>query len=407
MASFASSSSSSSSSMAYSSSRPPARHASYYFEDGNTVLLVGDVLFRLHRTILSRNSTLFRSMLSLPQGADVTEGTIDEDPIILADYDPHDFELLLDMIYTSPTATMVKSLDDWRSILDIAHKLEVEWIHERAFAEMARMPLEPVDKVVIAQRFDDKRHLVREAYVVLVRRENALTIEEAQRIGLIDSTRLAHARELFREHLHVFQLQNMASGQPAPSGRGGGVLRRASAAPRHSPYSIPYSYHSVSGGSSSGGSAAQNIIQQMYAGPPQPSQQQLQQQYQQQQQQAGAMHSIAHGLASSLAPVLASASAPQMYQYPPPAHSQQLPQLQLAQSYYQLAPTQQHQPQPGPSSSAVAMGITQPARMLMPYNFSQFDQEAQLQAIAEQCVDAVFGFNTEGGSSPTSTASTS
>lgn len=42
-------------------------------------------------------------MLSLPQDRDSKEGTVDSEPIMLCDYSPHDFELLLDMIYTSPT----------------------------------------------------------------------------------------------------------------------------------------------------------------------------------------------------------------------------------------------------------------------------------------------------------------
>ena len=52
-------------------------------------------------------------------------------------------------------------------------------------------------------------------------------------------------------------------------------------------------------------------------------------------------------------------------------------------------------PPPPGVQSALAMGITQPARMLMPYNMAMqpFDAEAQQQFIAEHCVDAVFGFN--------------
>ena len=41
-------------------------------------------------------------MLSLPQAPETTEGTVDENPIHLNDLSPTDFQLLLDMLYTSP-----------------------------------------------------------------------------------------------------------------------------------------------------------------------------------------------------------------------------------------------------------------------------------------------------------------
>lgn len=39
----------------------------YWFEDGNIVLRVEDTLFRVHRGMLSRHSTVFSDMFALPQ----------------------------------------------------------------------------------------------------------------------------------------------------------------------------------------------------------------------------------------------------------------------------------------------------------------------------------------------------
>ncbi|EJD46918.1 hypothetical protein AURDEDRAFT_113557 [Auricularia subglabra TFB-10046 SS5] len=355
----------------YMSASQPTRHPHYYIDDGNVVLLVGSVLFRLHRSILSRNSAFFRSMLSLPQAPETTEGTVDEDPILLGDLSPGDFELLLDMLYTSPTASQEKALPAWKAILDVAHKLDIEWIHERAFQEMARFPLDPVDKVEIAQRFDDKRHWVREAYVAIVRRETYLSIEEAQRIGLVDSTKLAQARELFRTHIFQTTIQ---SNNPIPQPQRGGVLRRATTGARHAPYPSP-----------------QNIQQQQYSGLGQFNiiQQQLQQlqgppqqvyAFTQGQAQAGpSSHSVAHGLAAGLAP--ATAIAQFLPQQQPP---QQPPPLAIAQAYNM-----------NPQGMGIAAAITQPARMLMPAGTwnppsPQFYDDDQ--AVAERIVDMVFDF---------------
>jgi hypothetical protein len=41
-----------------------------WFEDGNIVLITSNIAFRVHRSILSRHSRVFRNMLTIPQPAD-------------------------------------------------------------------------------------------------------------------------------------------------------------------------------------------------------------------------------------------------------------------------------------------------------------------------------------------------
>lgn len=51
--------------------------------------------------MLCLHSPLFQSMLSLPQSDDHNrEGADDDNPIILAGYASHDFELMLDVLYS-------------------------------------------------------------------------------------------------------------------------------------------------------------------------------------------------------------------------------------------------------------------------------------------------------------------
>ncbi|KAI0789822.1 hypothetical protein C8Q75DRAFT_717809 [Abortiporus biennis] len=59
------------------------RDDTYYLEDGSCILQVEDVLFNVHRTILSKDSSLFSSMFSLPQTGEIIEGRSDAHPIIL------------------------------------------------------------------------------------------------------------------------------------------------------------------------------------------------------------------------------------------------------------------------------------------------------------------------------------
>src|ERR1700761_895721 len=76
------------------------RHPEYYFEDGNVILLVGNVLFNVHRGVLLRHSEVFCSLFSLPQPAGKhIEGSKDAYPVKLEHVSSVDFERLLWILY--------------------------------------------------------------------------------------------------------------------------------------------------------------------------------------------------------------------------------------------------------------------------------------------------------------------
>ncbi|KAG8715710.1 hypothetical protein FRC11_001008 [Ceratobasidium sp. 423] len=100
------------------------RDEHYYFQDGNVVLLVGNVLFRLHSSLLSRESEMFRNMFSKPTRlassmsldgpTEVTkkgkEGSCDENPIIMPQLQPQPFRNFLLAIYGRPGDKDFRSL---------------------------------------------------------------------------------------------------------------------------------------------------------------------------------------------------------------------------------------------------------------------------------------------------------
>jgi hypothetical protein len=99
------------------------RHPDYYLEDGNLVVLVRLVfcnaievhkpgvrqvegtLFNVHRSTLTRHSSVFRDVFALPAPAAapnapyIAEGTSDEFPLQLAGIPSVDFERLLWVLY--------------------------------------------------------------------------------------------------------------------------------------------------------------------------------------------------------------------------------------------------------------------------------------------------------------------
>ena len=68
----------------------------FWFSDGNVILLVQDVAFKVHQGQLVRHSDVFRDMFSLPQPA---SETIDGVPYVQLHDDPSDVLHLLHALY--------------------------------------------------------------------------------------------------------------------------------------------------------------------------------------------------------------------------------------------------------------------------------------------------------------------
>ncbi|KAF9563702.1 hypothetical protein CPC08DRAFT_686233 [Agrocybe pediades] len=99
------------------------RDDDYYFEDGSCVLLVGDTLFNVHRTMLSRDSSSFSTLFSLPQGTRMAEGGSDDNPIVLSGDSPEEFRDFLWALYALPPDLMVanSARANLGQLINVAH----------------------------------------------------------------------------------------------------------------------------------------------------------------------------------------------------------------------------------------------------------------------------------------------
>lgn len=72
-------------------------HPTLYFGDGNVILRCGKTYFRVHRTLLTRNSPVFRDILATSDrvGGDQFRGCV----LLTLDDDADDMELLLNRVY--------------------------------------------------------------------------------------------------------------------------------------------------------------------------------------------------------------------------------------------------------------------------------------------------------------------
>lgn len=75
------------------------RYRALWFEDGNIVLATTTLLFRVHRGLLARHSTVFEDLFSLPQPEEQVE-TYEGIPVVeLPGDDSEDVKHLLHCIY--------------------------------------------------------------------------------------------------------------------------------------------------------------------------------------------------------------------------------------------------------------------------------------------------------------------
>ncbi|KAG8794841.1 hypothetical protein FRC12_020920 [Ceratobasidium sp. 428] len=83
---------------------PPAetRDSEYYYEDGSVILLVEDVLFKVHGSLLKAQSEVFRDMLTSPSGGSDAklEGLTDDRPIEVPEITAREFRYLLMVFYS-------------------------------------------------------------------------------------------------------------------------------------------------------------------------------------------------------------------------------------------------------------------------------------------------------------------
>ncbi|PVG03273.1 hypothetical protein CPB86DRAFT_695243 [Serendipita vermifera] len=193
------------------------RHSTWYLEDGNCIFRVESTLFNLHRFLLTRHSAVFRTLFELPPPSAlspegrvqynnemVLEGVADSHPITLNGVTVAAFEPFLTLLYLPDEAF---TLAEWTSILDLATRWDFTTIRRYAIAQLECFSddtLTPALRVSLANRFSiTGAAWSLQPLAKLVSREEPLTIEDAQLLGLELTILVARAREEVRATFEV------------------------------------------------------------------------------------------------------------------------------------------------------------------------------------------------------------
>ncbi|QRV97357.1 The BTB (BR-C, ttk and bab)/POZ (Pox virus and Zinc finger) domain [Ceratobasidium sp. AG-Ba] len=96
-----------------SNQEPFAQDSNYYYEDGNAVLLIENVLFKVHGSLIKAQSKVFEEMLvaSLKKKGKKVQGSTDKSPIVVEGVRAAEFRNLLKMIYLPRSDSFYTTLE--------------------------------------------------------------------------------------------------------------------------------------------------------------------------------------------------------------------------------------------------------------------------------------------------------
>ncbi|KAI0692542.1 hypothetical protein BC835DRAFT_1416469 [Cytidiella melzeri] len=118
------------------------RHPDYYFDDGNLVILAENCLFRVHRTVLSLHSDVFRDLLAVLQPEE--DEKMDGCPLLRIEDSVSLMELMFDTVYKGATSKFVNSCAGLTSIhlhlmLKVGNKYNIHHLRDEAIRRLKCM----------------------------------------------------------------------------------------------------------------------------------------------------------------------------------------------------------------------------------------------------------------------------
>ncbi|TDL18027.1 hypothetical protein BD410DRAFT_901088 [Rickenella mellea] len=178
----------------------PTRVDEYYLSGGDVVFKVENDLFRVHSFFFTRESCVFRDMLTMPRPAEeILEGSADENPIYLGGITSIDFQRLLWVFYNPTYSIYDADIDTWTSIISLANLWQMDQVKDLAIRELGKMDLPAVTKAALANKYEIEQGWALAAYAEIGARLEPLTTEEGKLLGLDVVIRLAHVRERIRD----------------------------------------------------------------------------------------------------------------------------------------------------------------------------------------------------------------
>ncbi|CAE6429917.1 unnamed protein product [Rhizoctonia solani] len=169
------------------------RSADYYFARGDSVLQVENVLFRIHRDILSAHSDFFFDMFRTPS-SDNYEGSSDDHPLKLAQdlSSAENFTILCNLLYPKKIGVLppvlAGELDTWAPVLEATQALQMdsarEYILSKLEEDRLNIPSVAARLLGLIVNYEEASDILKlECIHSLVTRRGAILAHEARVLG--------------------------------------------------------------------------------------------------------------------------------------------------------------------------------------------------------------------------------
>jgi hypothetical protein len=153
----------------------------------------------VHRYFFARDSSWFRDKLPYPPPpGETTKGSSDNLPLPLEGISKTDFERFLWVFYNPKYSIYNASIEEWTSILKLAHQWDFIEVKELAIRGLQALPIPALQKIVLYQTYGVDRNLLQAAFTTLIIRDEPIAIEEGRELGLETAMQVTLARETAR-----------------------------------------------------------------------------------------------------------------------------------------------------------------------------------------------------------------
>ncbi|CAE6421345.1 unnamed protein product [Rhizoctonia solani] len=171
----------------------PLRSTDYYFARGDLVLQVGNVLFKIHRDILSTHSSFFCDMFRMAS-SDGHEGSSDNCPLKLTQdlSSVESFTILCSMLYPKKIGllppVLAGELDTWAPVLEATQALQMDSAREYILSKLEEgrlnIPSVAARLLGLIISYEEASDILKlECIHSLVTRRGAILVPEAHALG--------------------------------------------------------------------------------------------------------------------------------------------------------------------------------------------------------------------------------
>ncbi|KAJ6605091.1 hypothetical protein B0H10DRAFT_2077176, partial [Mycena sp. CBHHK59/15] len=141
-------------------------------------------------------------------------GTRDDNAIVLDNVRSKDFAKLLWVFYNPKYSLYDATVEDWSTILELAHRWDFAEVKSLAVREIEKLQMPDIERIVLYHQLKVDEHYLIPHYAALCERPEFLTVEENLRLGMEIVIPLSRARECARN------LESGAKGSRSPSPAG-------------------------------------------------------------------------------------------------------------------------------------------------------------------------------------------